>query len=235
MTGYEVTRYLRQTEPYTILPVLVLTTKAQAQLRVEALRAGGDDYLVKPVAPEVLLTTVAARLERSRQLRALLARDGLTHLLTRTAFQERLQTAIAKKRRTPTASTAFVMIDIDHFKVVNDTHGHLAGDRVLVAVSSLLRRRLRPADAVGRFGGEEFSLLLEDVDADAAQNLVSRLLAEFSALDHPGKDGIVFRVTFSAGIAMLQPQSMTVEVWQHVADSALYAAKAAGRNCVIVG
>src|SRR5262249_49694336 len=192
----------------------------------------GDDYLVKPVAPGLLLSTVASRIERSRLIKSLLDRDSLTKLLTHTAFMERLKTSISVKKRNPEKKAVLIMLDIDYFKRVNDTYGHPIGDRVLISLSSLLRKRLRQSDTIGRYGGEEFAVLVEDLNEEEAVRLATRLLEEFSSIDQTASDGSSFRSTFSAGAAMLD-DIMDLEAWQQVADKALYAAKEAGRNRVL--
>ena len=121
------------------------------------------------------------------------------------------------------------MIDLDHFKQINDRHGHPAGDRVLAALAALLRRRLRQSDTIGRYGGEEFAVLLEDLKGDEAVRLVDRIRQDFAALDHAAESEVSFRGTFSAGVALLE-DSMDAERWCQVADEALYAAKNAGRD-----
>src|SRR5262249_26240012 len=161
-----------------------------------------DDYLVKPVAPGLLLSTVATHVERYRFLRNLLNRDGLTNLLTHTAFMERAQSVIARARRSPERPAALVLLDLDNFTTVNDTYGHPVGDRVLVAVASLLNRRARQSDTVGRYGGEEFALLLEDLREEDVMKLLTRLREEFATVEHPAAQGQMFRVTFSAGVSM---------------------------------
>jgi diguanylate cyclase (GGDEF)-like protein len=229
--GYDLVRYIRQDERYATLPVLFLSTEGQVQARIEGARAGGDEHLVKPVAPALLLWAVAARIERSRFLKSLLDRDGLTRLLTHTAFLERARSAVAQKRRNPHRSAAWVMIDLDDFKSINDRFGHPVGDRVLVSLSALLRRRLRQSDTIGRYGGEEFVVLIDDLPEEGAVRLVTRLLAEFAATEHTSAEG-AFRATFSAGVAMLEA-SMDLDDWRQAADAALYAGKAAGRNRVV--
>lgn len=230
ISGYDLVRYLRQDERHATLPVLFLTTQGQLQARIEAARAGGDDHLVKPIPPALLLWAVAARIERARFLKRLLDRDGLTNLLTHTAFLERARAAVGHKDRSPRRCFAWVMIDLDHFKLINDRYGHPIGDRVLVSFSSLLRRRLRQSDTLGRYGGDEFAVLLEDLPQKDAVRLVGRLLAEFAAQEHP-VGGSSVRATFSAGVAMLE-RGMGLEGWRQSADQALYVAKAAGRNRV---
>ena len=232
ITGYDLVRYLRQDERHAALPVIFLTTDGQLQARIETAKVGGDDHLLKPVPPPLLLSAVAARLERSRFLKSLLDRDGLTRLLTHTAFLERARAALALKQRHPGKHSAWVMIDLDHFKAVNDKYGHPVGDRVLGALAALLRRRLRQADTIGRYGGEEFAVLIEDLPEADTTRLISRLLEEFAALEHEVAGGGSFHCTFSAGVAMIEP-GMDLDSWKKAADDALYAAKAAGRKRVI--
>jgi len=232
VTGYDLVRYLRQDERYATLPVLFLTTEGQLQSRYHTARVGGDDHLVKPVVAPLLLSTVAARIERSRFVRQLLSRDGLTRLLTHTAFIEAAQAAQAKQQEDPSRPLAWVMIDVDHFKSVNDRFGHPVGDRVLASLAALLRRRFRQSDRVGRYGGEEFATLIEELPEAEVVRLVERLLAEFGGMEHHAGDGQAFHTTFSAGVAMLTP-GMSLDAWKQAADDALYAAKSAGRNRVM--
>ena len=229
-SGFDLVRYLRQQERHAMLPVLFLTV-APATARVDAEQAGGDEVLQKPVSPGLLLAAVRGRIARARAVKGLLEHDGLTHLLTHTAFLDRARAVQERPARHPQRTSAWVMIDIDRFKSVNDAYGHPAGDIVLVALAGLLKRRLRGRDAVGRYGGEEFALILEDiVEADAVR-LVSRLREEFAGLEHSAGGG-AFRATFSAGIALLR-EGMGLEAWRQAADAALYEAKRAGRNRVI--
>jgi diguanylate cyclase (GGDEF)-like protein len=233
VSGYDLARCLRQDERYATLPVLFLTTEQQIHVRIEAVRAGGDDHLAKPISPGLLLSTVAARLERARFLKDLMERDGLTRLLVHTAFLERVRAALIRRRRRPESpQAALVVLDLDHFKKINDTWGHPVGDRVLIALSGLMRSRLRQTDSIGRLGGEEFGALLEDLTAEDAVHLVERLLADFSAIEHRGPEGASFRVSFSAGVAMSGAAS-DLPSWLEIADEALYEAKRGGRNRVV--
>ena len=233
VSGYDLVRSLRQDERHATLPVIVLTTQGELDARIQAARAGGDEHLVKPVSPALLLSTVAARVERGRFLRLLVERDGLTGLLTHTTLLERARGVTAKKRRDPSRQASWIMIDLDRFKAVNDEHGHPTGDQVLVRLAGLLRARLRQADVVGRYGGEEFAVVLEDLTAEEATRLVERLRADFAGIEHRSREGTAFRVTFSAGLASVQDGD-SVSAWVHAADRALYAAKEGGRNRVVV-
>lgn len=232
VSGYDLARFLRQSEAHAALPVVFLTGEGRDDARIRSVRAGGDDHLVKPVAPGLLLSTVTARLERARTLRALLSRDGLTGLTNHTAFLEGLRTVWKRDDRSPGRGLALVSLDLDSFKSVNDRYGHPTGDRVLAGLGALLRRRLRGTDLVGRLGGEEFGVVLEDLRGDEAVTLLNRLLDEFSRIEFTADHG-VFRVTFSAGISCLAP-GMSVEAWRSSADDALYAAKRAGRSRVVL-
>ncbi len=231
--GYDLARLIRQDERYAALPIVFLTTEGRVEAQIRSVRAGGDEHLTKPVDPALLISTVAARVERSRFLKSLLTRDGLTRLLTHTAFLERARAAISRKRRDPDRRDAWVMVDLDRFKAINDSHGHPAGDRVIVSLASLLRRRVRQADSVGRYGGEEFALLLEDLGPADALRLVDRLREEFAGIELALADGQRVSATFSAGIAFLGP-GMDLEPWREAADSALYLAKNRGRNRVVL-
>jgi diguanylate cyclase (GGDEF)-like protein len=232
-SGHELVAWLRRQERYAALPVLFLTSEGEARTRIATIMAGGDDHLVKPVARGLFLAAVRARLERSRRVHELLRLDGLTGLLNRNALLDRAQALVDAQRRKPWQRAAWVMIDLDHFKSVNDRHGHPVGDQVLISAAALLRRNLRRRDTVGRCGGEEFALLLDDLDEAAALRLVEGLRQELAAATHSDGNRGSFRITLSAGIAMLAP-AMDLDEWRVAADQALYAAKAAGRNRVVV-
>ncbi|HEX9982420.1 MAG TPA: response regulator [Thermoanaerobaculia bacterium] len=224
INGYDLVRYLRQSDRFATLPVIFVTTEREV---AKTRRAGGDDHLIKPVDPQALLMSVASRLERARVVRSLIDHDGLTGALTHTAFRARLEQAISRA-----ASPVLALVDLDYFKRVNDTWGHRAGDRVLSTFGQFLRQNVRYTDAVGRWGGEEFGLLLEDSTLGEACTLLERLLRQFTAVEHIA-DGRRFTVAFSAGLAA--PESEDVEAWIEAADRRLYEAKDAGRGRIVVG
>ncbi len=229
--GYELARRVRQDDERATLPIVFLTTEGQLAARIASARVGGDDHLVKPVAPELLLSAIAARLARRRALQSLVERDGLTRLLNPAAFLDRARAAVAEAAREPRRRTAWIMLDLDHFKSINDRWGHPVGDAVLTAFASLLSRRLRGSDAVGRCGGEEFAVLVGGLGERDAVRLADRLREEFHALDHAAPGGGSFRASCSAGIAFLEP-GMGLAEWRERADRALYRAKALGRDRV---
>jgi diguanylate cyclase (GGDEF)-like protein len=233
MTGYELSRYLRMDERWATMPILFLTTQNQLEAHIESARAGADDHLVKPVAAALLLSATASRLERARFLKNLLHRDGLTHLLTHTAFMEQAQAVVAHCKRNPTRLAALILIDLDRFKLINERLGYASGDKVLMSLSTILRQRLRTSDILGRFGGEEVAIIVEDLEEYDAVNLAQRLLHDFASVKQRAPDGSEFHATFSGGVAMLDAKLMDVERWRRHAEHALRAAKNNGRNCVM--
>ena len=216
VTGHDLVRYVRQSERFSTLPVIIVTSDSERRAVLESTNAGADMLVTKPVDWDLLLSQIAARLERATVVRELTDRDPLTGVLTRGAFDARM------RQRGPGGKAALALIDLDHFKTINDTHGHAAGDRVLASMGMLLRRRLRNSDVVARYGGEEFALLLEEVSLDDAVALCERLLSELGELE-PG-------VTFSAGVA---PFIESFDETFRRADAALYEAKRAGRARIV--
>ncbi len=228
-TGHEIARMLRQDERYATTPVVFVTTETGMSSMIGTIKAGGDDHLVKPVHPAVLITVINSRLQRAQLLRALVDRDGLTGLLTHSTFRQQLDHAASPQRSGDDSRAALVMIDVDHFKSVNDRFGHRTGDRVLGALGAFLRRRLRQSDVIARYGGEEFALLLRNLTEEDSVRLVTGLLQEFSTVEHQAPSE-KFRVTFSAGVAMLEAvPSRKPDDWIEAADRALYDAKREGR------
>jgi diguanylate cyclase (GGDEF)-like protein len=232
MTGYELARYLRQDERHATLPVMFLTTQGNIEARIEAARSGGDDHLVKPVPPALLLSTVSARLERARFLKTLLHKDGLTNLLNHSSFMEQAQIMVAQQKRHNNV-TALIVIDVDYFRSINERHGYPGGDKVLIALSLMLRKRLRQSDVIGRLAGDEYGIIAEGLSEQEALTLASRLIADFAATPHITPLHAGFYSTCSAGISILDAKTMDVERWIQSAYAALAAAKQAGRNCVM--
>lgn len=233
VTGYELARYIRQDERHATLPVIFLTTHGQLDARIESTRSGGDDHLVKPVPPALLLNSVSSKLERARYLNTLLHKDGLTNLLNHTSFMEQAQQVVAHKRRS-SEHVAMIVLDVDYFASINERHGYTGGDKVLLSLSLLLQKRLRQSDIIGRLSGDEFGIIAEDLDEKEALSLASRLIADFASIQHTTLSHSGFYVTCSAGLAMLDVNNMTLEQWTGAAYTALGKAKSDGRNCAIV-
>ncbi|WP_123421998.1 GGDEF domain-containing protein [Gallaecimonas pentaromativorans] len=168
--------------------------------------------------------------EMNQKLSVLSRTDPLTGLLNRRSWELALAEEFARCRRSGRTST-LMMFDIDHFKQVNDTHGHQAGDQVLQHTATLLNNKLRTTDKAGRYGGEEFALLLVDTDAQQACQLADRLCTALS--EQPALVGDKrISVTISAGVAEISEQMEQAQQWIKAADDALYQAKSAGRNTI---
>ncbi|MCT0207232.1 diguanylate cyclase [Synechococcus sp. CS-1332] len=178
------------------------------------------------------LATLRQRDKLEAELVAAARHDPLTGLPNRTGFTEAATAALAAVTRDG-RPVAGAMLDIDHFKAINDGWGHAAGDAVLREVATAMRGVLRPGDVLARVGGEEFALLLLGVDAEGARPLIERLRAAAAMVPHPGAPE--WRVTLSGGLAPVQGLGLAaLESGLRSADAALYAAKAAGRNRVMV-
>ena len=159
--------------------------------------------------------------------------DGLTGCLNRSTTDALLAHALARARREG-SPLAFALLDLDHFKQVNDEHGHAAGDEVLRRFARTAQQRLRHADVIGRTGGEEFGLVLPATDAAGARRLVEDIRLAAMALELRDAAGAPIRITVSAGIAVVMPdESLSPERLYGRADQALYEAKRAGRNQVV--
>ncbi len=164
------------------------------------------------------------------ELRLIAQVDHLTGALTRRGFVEQAEREMARSRRYERPST-LVMLDVDHFKMVNDTFGHTTGDQVLHQLAKLAEATLRPIDVFGRLGGEEFGILLPETGADEALIVAERLRESIAGYAMQLSNGATLTVTASFGVAVLAPNMTSVATWIEQADAALYAAKAGGRNC----
>ncbi len=230
-SGVELAQVIRQVEDFVSIPIVFLSTETNLGKQLSAMQFGADDFLVKPIEPVHLIASIKSRVERYRALRTMMVRDSLTGLLNHTALKEQLDNQLARVQREHQL-LAFVMIDLDHFKKVNDTYGHAAGDRVIRGLARMLRQRLRKSDAVGRYGGEEFAAVLPAATADQARQIMEEIREDFANLKFISND-VEFSATFSCGIATFPGFSDAVEL-SIAADEALYRAKDQGRNCIVL-
>ncbi|MBF0530065.1 MAG: response regulator [Deltaproteobacteria bacterium] len=229
--GYDLAKVIRQMDAYVSIPIVFLSRETDLDKQLMAMRTGGDDFLTKPISPERLIASVAIRAERMRVIRNFMERDSLTDLLNHSKIEEQLERMVHLAGRGGRPLTC-AMIDIDNFKAVNDTFGHQEGDQVLVILSRLLQQRLRMTDIAGRYGGEEFLVILPDTDGPNAVNVLNELRESFGQIRHDSEHG-EFRVTFSCGVATF-PEYATISVLINAADKALYEAKKNGRDQVIL-
>jgi diguanylate cyclase (GGDEF)-like protein len=233
ITGFEVCRMLRQIPRWQDLPIVFLTGQTGVENRLEAFRSGGDDYLPKPVVNEELLTRVKVRLDRARMLKDRSDKDTITGLLLRRAFSEQLAQLLADGQRNKSVFT-ICLLDVDKFKNVNDTYGHLAGDKVLAGLGQLLARRFRVEDLRGRWGGEEFILGFRRESKETMHAAINRVLAEFREMVFNGDDGQEFKCSFSGGMASYPEDGESIYELIQTADARLYEAKKQGRNRIIL-
>jgi len=229
--GLELAKVIRQIDAYLSIPIVFLSAETNIDKQMNAMSMGGDDFLTKPIQSEHLISSVTIRAERMRIIRSLMDRDSLTGLLNHTKTKDQLDIAVERTRRQG-GTLSFAMIDIDKFKAVNDTYGHPTGDRVIISLSRLLQQRLRKTDIVGRYGGEEFAVVLVDTDIESAMKVLDGIRDSFSQIRHLS-DNKEFSTTFSCGIASF-PKYIDATDINNASDKALYAAKHQGRNRVVL-
>jgi diguanylate cyclase (GGDEF)-like protein len=229
--GLSLARLVRQDGRFSLTPIVFLTDRDTVADQIAALSAGADHFLAEPVDRELLTHLVINRAERGRRLREMVHRDGLTGLLNHATLMAELEHAVEYARRHG-ETFAFLMIDVDHFKRVNDRYGHLAGDQVLLHVARVFQTTARASDLIGRYGGEEFGMILRRTDRAGAGVLAGKLrtaLAEQPAVVGAGE---TIPVRVCIGIAAYPDDATIAADLARLADGALYRAKAGGRDRV---
>ena len=176
--GMELAKVIRQLDAFVSIPIVFLSVEKNLDKQLFAMGLGGDDFLTKPIQAQHLISSVINRIRRSLILRAFMVSDSLTGLLNHTAIKDQLIREVTRSKRRGTP-LSFAMIDIDHFKQVNDSYGHPVGDRVIKSLARLLKQRFREADLVGRYGGEEFAVVLSDADGAAAVKVLNAIRKDF--------------------------------------------------------
>jgi diguanylate cyclase (GGDEF)-like protein len=232
LDGVEICRRIRalRREPY--IYIVLLTARTESQDLIEGMDAGADDYLTKPFnAHELRVRIRAGRriLDLQDALRQQATHDGLTGLLNRNSILERLDQELARAARAA-EPVSLLMVDLDRFKSINDAHGHLAGDAVLRETARLLQAASRTYDAIGRYGGEEFLVVLPGCGTADAERQAERLREAIASGSFPFEGGAL-QVTASFGLTCTDTTPARHLV--RIADEALYEAKAAGRNRVV--
>jgi two-component system cell cycle response regulator len=243
MDGYEVLKRIKAVPETAGIPVIFVTARSDASDEEKGLTLGAVDYIAKPFSPAVVKARVknhlmlrhyAARLESANvALERLAMIDGLTGVLNRRAFYERGEAELARIGRYG-GHAAILALDIDHFKRVNDTWGHKAGDIVLNAFANCVRGCLRESDIFGRVGGEEFCILAPNTESAGAAALAERIL-EVTRNQVLEVEGGSVRITTSIGISDLRKSDGSVADGVARADRALYKAKSSGRDRAITG
>jgi diguanylate cyclase (GGDEF)-like protein len=244
MDGFKFLAMRNSREELRDVPVIMLTGREDLETKIRGLDQGASDYVTKPFDPAELVARVRVQLKiktlqdalkKSNQLLLQLSNtDPLTSLHNRRYLMDTLAREVERSCRTD-IPLSLVMIDIDHFKRVNDTYGHQVGDAVLVAVAALLQGQLRPYDTAARFGGEEFVLVLPSTELAAAGAVAERLRKLTANLSFAKEGAADLGLTISAGVAIVSPGSIVnADDLIRQADTALYRAKQDGRNRVVL-
>ena len=247
MDGFKLVKTIREDERFDGIPVVLLTVRSKLEDRVKGLELGAWDFLVKPIHPVELLARVKAMLRvkalqdklriRLRQLERLSVIDGLTGLYNKRHLIKFLQREVNRAKRFGFMLSC-IMMDVDHFKKINDAHGHLRADRVLKELGELLAELIRGYDFAARYGGDEFTLVLpQQNNLQGVLGLTERIRGTIEKHSFgKTKAGRPIRISVSMGIAALPPDSTEGhETLLERADRALYEAKARGRNRVVTG
>jgi diguanylate cyclase (GGDEF)-like protein len=252
MNGLEVLRFIKSPSGDQFIPVILLSVKSDLDSRVVGLRLGADDFLAKPYADAEIKARAAAMLRiktlqdqlrgAKAQLERLSVTDGLTGLYNHLHFGKRLGEEFARSQRY-SDPLSLIMLDLDHFKRVNDEHGHPFGDRVLRGTAALITTSFRGSDICVRYGGEEFAVILPNTLVQGAQVVAERFLKKVREKTYPiegvnpgggnpgGGNPVEVRVTASAGIASFPSRNVnSSESLVKRADEALYCAKREGRD-----
>ena len=227
--GMELAKVIRQQDRFVGVPIIYISAEDDINKQLHAMSLGGDDFLTKPINPRHLVATLNNRGRRARTLQSLMIRDSLTELYTHTHTLHLLEAEIAKAQQG--APLTLALMDIDEFQAINESYGYPIGDRVLKSLALFLKQRLRKSDHCGRFGGEEFALVLTNTSESDARHLLNEIRERFGALRQPA-GGQEFQVTFSCGLAQSRGESARALVDR--ARAALREAKNDGRNTVRV-
>lgn len=236
LSGPELCKTIRQREDGQFFYILMLTGKEGSSAIVEAMEAGADDFISKPFDHRVLKVRIAAgsRIVRLEQtLNQLASRDALTQCWNRRMIDELMQNAIKEAHRKH-GPLCLMVLDIDHFKAINDTHGHGPGDVALKHLVTVMNNNLREYDQVGRYGGEEFVILLPNTATEEAWGIAERVRSAVQFQPAYVNSQLSISLTVSIGLAQLDEDG--TEDQQHLfqrADAALYEAKGSGRNRIV--
>ncbi len=231
ISGYDLAKFVRQNERFAATPILFLTTQNQLSAHIESAKAGGDDHLIKPVSPQLLVATIAGRLERYRIFKKLLKNDGLSQILNHSHFMDYAQRSVAI--RSHRFSQVLTVFDIDDLKSVNNRYGFAVGDRTIVSLSQMIKKKYRHTDIIGRIGGDKIAVLDDSLSVQDSVNVARSLLDQFANVPHKA-EGQVFKITASAGVSHLTKEGTLQELVVRVSD-ALRQAKQIGRNQIMRG
>ncbi len=230
MTGYEVCRKLKEKPETNTIPIIFITAMQTEEDEEKALELGAVDFLTKPVRPAILIARIRTQIILKKQHDALVnlaMRDQLTGLYNRHYLIEMANHRLARAMRQKVAVSVLIL-DVDHFKSINDNHGHTTGDIVLKSLADLLKQQCRQEDILARFGGEEFLIVFDECDEKNATQIAERIKQKIEALQPAN-----MTITASIGIAQLNTGKEGFTELVKRADDSLYHAKNTGRNRVV--
>jgi diguanylate cyclase (GGDEF)-like protein len=230
LSGYDVCRDLRKNSDTAKIPIIFVTGKDSVEEEEYGLSMGAVDYITKPIHPSIVKARVKTHIALKQQyalLEKIALRDQLTKLYNRNHLADALEAKISYSVRHK-IPISIILLDIDYFKAINDTYGHLVGDDVLKEVANIINDNTRKEDVAARFGGEEFILVLDNCRLEDARLKAEQLRYEIEHYYPVGID-----TTASFGVVELDEQEESCSSFLNKADQALYAAKEAGRNKVI--
>ncbi|KAI7253011.1 hypothetical protein KC345_g11425, partial [Hortaea werneckii] len=210
------------------IPIIIISGEHSKDIQLYAYSLGVMDYIQKPVDIDLFLMLIKNRFELKKEWQESIIVDELTGAFNRKYFNQTMKQLVSDFRRT-SRTFSLALLDLDHFKQVNDTYGHLVGDEVLLAFSEMVRQSIRTEDTFSRYGGEEFALFMPNTSAESARLVLERIQEQFYAKEFRAKRES-FHITFSCGITEVTDRQQDPEQLIEEADQALYASKYGGRN-----
>ncbi len=237
--GFQIAKRLSHIEKYADIPIIFITSKDAGKDVEKGFASGGVDYIKKPYNEIELRARIRSALLKKKQeleLRAMTITDPLTGVHNRRYFFEYLDKIVEHARRNTRKNFSIALIDIDHFKNINDTRGHQAGDFVLTQLAGYLQKSIRPYDMVARYGGEEFIILFKDCSRNDSCEILQRIKDTVDHERYRFQDELI-HITFSGGIADnrdLEQGEGSAKDLVRIADERMYRAKETGRNRIVI-
>ncbi|MCZ0754284.1 diguanylate cyclase [Anoxybacillus sp. J5B_2022] len=229
--GFAVLEFLKEKLKQQFIPTIMVSVDSSKAVRIKSYEMGADDFIQKPFDLDEFIVRVKRQLERKKHIDEMLLLDELTHVYNRKYLKQAYALLQSDWQRSQ-EPFCLAVLDLDHFKQVNDRYGHLVGDVVLREFARFLKQGTRVSDIIVRFGGEEFVILFPKTRREEASEVVNRLREQFEC--HSFREGgTAFSRTFSCGVVEITDANEPLEHWLRLADNALYEAKENGRNRVV--
>ncbi len=228
--GFQILQEIQKHNEKYFIPTIMISIENNKETRIKAFQSGADDFFKKPIDIEEFVVKVNRHLQRKKIFDQSVLIDELTQVYNRKYLDDNLPRIFQDFKRTKQPFSISI-VDIDFFKKVNDTYGHLMGDQVLKDFAQYIKRNIRSLDTIYRFGGEEFVIVFPNTIRKDAKTRLNKLIKGFSQIEYTQKE-VSFSVTFSAGIYIVNDESVTIKEALKRADSSLYEAKRLGRSRV---